>query len=445
MVKRYILLLLIPLTAVVTSYAQQAAEKGERNVEAFDVSGIQVILSPAENELVSIIVGLEGGIANGETDNPAIGDVMTELITSSGSADYTKDQLRRFLSRTSTRLGGDGDYLGVRFTMTSTRPRFDEAWDLLSSMLRKPSFDEIEYRNILQRQVAQAENSWSNPERYAFRISDSLLKINHSFLARYTYAEDVKNVTIPMMRNYYEKLSERSRMIVIIVGNVTREVISDKLKDFSAWKKGSFHQSEISRIPVPSSPTTSIVHKPEAPTTYIFASFVGPTSTDIESWPLAVGMNYLRGVLFKEIRTKRNLSYAPFAFRNSSHGHGMGVIGVSTRWPDSSMTVMLTELQKMKEGEFEEADIEKAKQVYTTSYYMREMTNEAKANQLYYNERYAGDWRKAFSYDDIRNVDKKAVQEAFEKYAKNLQVGIVGNESAVTITKFEYGDEMPVN
>ena len=433
------------LVVSATCYAQQGTEKSKRTVEAFDLDGIQVILSPADNELVSIIIGLEGGIANGETTNPALGSVLTEVITSSGSADYTKNELRRFLSRTSTRLGGNADYLGVRFTMTSTRARFDEGWDLLSSIIRKPSFDEVEYRNIMQRRAAQAENSWSNPERHAYRMADSLVKLDHPFLARYTYADDVKSVTVPMMREYYQKLSERSRMIVVVVGNVTRAELSEKLKDFSGWKKGSFRQAAIPRIPAPSSPAMAIVNNSETPTTYIFAAFAGPTSTDAESWPLAIGMSYLRGILFKEIRTKRNLSYAPFAFHNSSHGHGMGVIGVSTRWPDSSMTIMLHELQKMKEGDFEEEEIEKAKQVFTTSYYMREMTNEAKANRFYFNERYAGDWRRALSYDKIRNVDKKAVQAAFEKYTKNLQVGIVGNESAVTPAKFEYGNDVSVN
>ncbi|MGE3799857.1 MAG: M16 family metallopeptidase [Candidatus Kapaibacterium sp.] len=443
MVKRYIFsaLTLLLLPAIV--FAQQGTEKGVRSVESFDMDGIKVILSPAENQLVSIIVGLEGGIASGETTNPAIGDFMTDLITSSGSEDYSKDELRRFLSRTSTRLGGDADFIGARFTMTSTRARFNEAWNLLSSMIRKPLFDEVEYRNIMQRRVAQAENSWSNPESYAYRMADSLTKISHPFLSRYTYAADVEKVTIPMMQEYYRQLSERSRLIVVVVGDVTKDELMTKLNDFASWKKGEYKQPAIPRVNPRPAPKTSIVDKPQSPTTYIFASFTGPTSTDPESWPMTIGMNYLRGVLFEEIRTKRNLSYAPFAFFNNSYGQGMGVIGVSTVWPDSSMTIMLNELQKMKDGKFDAAEIEKSKQVYTTTYYMREMTNAAKANRLYYNQRYAGDWRKAFSYEEINAVTKADIEKALKKFANNLQVGIVGNKSAVTVAKFEYGESLP--
>lgn len=424
--------------------AQQGTQKGSNSTEAFNADGIKVIMTPADNELVSIIVGLEGGIAGGETANPALGDFMVDLATSSGSESVSKNDLRRFLSRTSTRLGGSSDLVGVRYTMTSTRSRFDEAWKVLSSIIRKPSYDETEYRNILQRRVAQAQNSWSNPENYAARMSDSLVKITHPYLGRYTYQEDVEQVTIPLMREFHKKLSERSRMIVVVVGNVTRDEIERKLADFASWPVGSYTAPMIPAIRLAPSPGMAVVDMPDKPTTYIFAGFAGPSWTDKDSWPLAVGMSYLREKLFEEIRTKRNLSYAPFAYTGGSHGYSVGTIGVSTIWPDSSITIMLREMQKMKDGEFSADDLEKTKQVYITNYYFREMTNAGKANSLYYNERYAGDWRRAFSYDAIQSVDKESVQRAFRKYAKNLQVGIVGKQSAVTPVRFQYANSLPV-
>lgn len=424
--------------------AQQGTQKAGGSTEDFNVNGIKVIMTPADNELVSIIVGLEGGIASGETTNPTLGDFMVDLSTSSGSTNWSKNDLRKFLSRTSTRLGGSSDLMGVRYTMTSTRGRFDEAWKLLSSIVRQPSYDETEFRNIMQRRIAQAQNSWSNPEGYASRMADSLLKVTHPYLGRYVYEADVKNVTIPLMQGFHKKLSERSRMLVVVVGNVTREEIEKKLADFSSWPMGSYTAPKIPAINPPAQPGMAVVDMPEKPTTYVYAGFVGPSWNDEASWPLTIGMSYLREQLFEEIRTKRNLSYAPFAYSGGSHGLGVGMLGVSTIWPDSSITIMLREMQKMKEGDFSEDDLEKSKQVYITNYYFREMTNAGKANSLYFNERYAGDWHRAFSYDAIQAVDKEAVQKAFQKYAKNLQVGIVGKQSAITPLRFQYANSLPV-
>ncbi len=443
MVNRLLTAILTAVLLPAIAVAQQATERNGSSVQAFSVDDIKVILSPADNQLVSIIVGMEGGLATKETDNPALGDFTADLITSSGSAQYSKDELRRFLSRTSTRLSGNGDHLGMQFAMTSTRARFDEAWKLLSSLIREPLYDETEYRNMMQRRVAQAQGAWSNPETYAYRMVDSLVKIDHPYLARYTYEDDVKQLTIPMMRNHQKKLSERSRLFVVVVGNVTRDEITKKLRDFSSWPKGSYALPKIPNIKAASSPSMSIVNMPDKPTNYIFAGFAGPSANDPEYWPMAVGLSYLRNVLFREIRTKRNLSYAPFAFQSSGYGKGMGVLGVSTIWPDSSMNIMLSEMQNMKDGNFDAEEIEKAKQVYTTNYYFREMTNAGKASTIYNAERYNGNWRAAFSYEDIQAVNKESVQNAFQKFSKNLQVGVVGNEDQVTKDRFRYGNTLP--
>lgn len=419
--------------------AQQGTESKDSKAEMFMVNDIKVILSPAQNELVSVIVGLEGGIGDGETKNPALSGFAADLIAASGSKSYTKDQLRRFLSKTSTRLSGESDNLGLSFSMTSTRARFDEAWNVLSSLIREPLYDEVEFRNIMQRRVARAQSAFSNPERYAFRMVDSLVKINHPHLARYTYESDLEEITIPKIKSFMEDVSTRSNMVVVIVGKVTKKEITEKLAAFSDWSKGDYRPPVISRLRSAPEPTVEIVDMPDKPTTYIFAGFAGPPlSEPEEAWALAVGMKYLRDVLFREIRTKRNLSYAPFAFVGNSHGQGVGVLGVSTVWPDSSMKIMLDEMQKMRDGDFEEEAIENAVQGYITNYYFREMTNARKAVSLYENERYTGDWRNAFSYDEINEVDKGSVQRVFRKYARTLQVGIVGKQDAVTVAEFEY-------
>lgn len=420
--------------------AQKGSEGGTPEQESFDVDGIKVILSPADNEIVSIIVGLEGGFADGMTNNPALAEFTAGLIASSGSEEVSKSELRSFLSKSSTRLDGGADKLGMRFAMTSTRARFDEAWGVLSSMMRSPLVDNVEFRNRLQRSIANVKQTWSDPDSYSFRIADSLLRIGNPVMARYPYEADYQAITPDAISLFYKGMQERSRLLVIVVGNVTREEITGKLKDFSSWPKGDYSPTKIPSLVPSSKPTVTVLDWPASPTTYVYAAFQGPNWTDEGSWPLAVGMSYLRTELFKEIRTKRNLSYAPSAFSTSSHGRGMAMLGVSTVWPDSSIKIMYAELEKMKKGDFSEKDLEDAKQVYITHYYMQEMTNAAKANRFYYNERYAGDWRRADSFDDIRSVNKDDVVDAFQQYAKNLQVGIVGNAASVTQSAFMYAD-----
>lgn len=433
------------LVLVGTNLSAQTGTSSEKAkpTTSFEVEGIRVIMTPADNQIISMIVGLDGGIADGMTDNPALAGLTADVVTTSGSMATSKQRLREFLTRTSTRLDGGSDGLGVRFTMTATRARFMDAWGILAGIISAPLYDPVEFRNTQQRAVAGTRSAFSNPERQASRVADSLIKHGHSWLGRYTYEGDVTEVTIEKIKAYYESLQQKSRMLVVIVGNITEAEVRQMLSSFTGWPQGKYNRPDIDPIPEVNAPVLLTVTRDEIPTNYIYAMYRGPSADGDEGWPLIIGMSYLRDILFREIRTKRNLSYAPFAYLSQSYGHGVGVLGVSTIDPDSAIGVMYHELQNMKDGNFPEEELENAKQVFTTRYYMREMTNESKASRLFFNERYAGDWRRAFAYDDIQDVSKEDVVKAFRKYAENLQVGIVGNPVQITTERYIFKDAPP--
>jgi len=98
MVTSRLVLKLLPVVAAVAIATTLPAwsQKGGRNAskgktqqsqtEAFLANGMHVIVSPADNEIISVIVGLEGGFATSETPNPAVTEFTSDVITSSGSA-----------------------------------------------------------------------------------------------------------------------------------------------------------------------------------------------------------------------------------------------------------------------------------------------------------------------------------------------------------------------
>lgn len=422
------------LTAAGTLEAQAPAK-----VTEFEVNGIRVIACPAANELVSVVVGLEGGLASGETNNPALADFTADLVTSSGSASFNKEALRRFLSQTSTQLSGAGDYRGVSYTMTATRPNFDRAWAMLASIVSAPALDEVEFRNIMQRRTTDVKRRWASPEGYAGFMADSMVKLGHPVLGRTIQQPDVESVSIAAIRDYLNKIGERSRMLVVIVGNVSQNDIRKKLAAFASVPAGSYRRPPIAPLTPSTAPKVEIVDR-NTPTTYVQSSFAGPRAGDPDYWSLQVGLLHLRNILFQELRTKRNLTYAPGASLQASLGQSRGVLSVSSTMPDSSITIMYHELDRMKRGEIDEGDLNDSRQVFITAYYTRQMTNDGMANAIYGAQRNAGDWRFAFSLDAINAITKASVQAAFAKYAHRMQVAIVGKKSLVTESRYLYSD-----
>jgi zinc protease len=421
------------LVAAATAQAQSTASQ----TQAFEVDGIHVILAPADNQIVSVIVGLEGGVASGETTNPAIGPFASDLITDSGSKKYPQDQFRKFLSQTSTTIIGGGDLRGINYVMNATRTNFDRAWDVLASLVTEPAYDQTAFGNIKQRRLAQVKNRWTNPESQAFLLADSLVKLGNPVLSNWTHLPDVESITVPMIQQFVSRLTERSRLLVVVVGKVTADEIKQKLAAFKSLPAGKFSPAKIPTLEPEKGPRIEVVDRPVV-TTYIYGAFPGPRANDGDYWPLYVGLSHLGSVVFEEVRTKRNLSYAPSARLSSSLGQGVGMIGVSTTFPDSSIAIMYRELEKMKTGDFTKEDLDASKQVFLTGYFMNQMTNGDRANSLYNAERNAGDWQRAYSYDAINSVSKGDVEKAFRKYARNLQVGIVGKKAGLTESKFEF-------
>lgn len=427
-----LLTIALAITATSSLFAQARGE-----VKEFTVDGIRILLHPTTNELVSTIIGFEGGLASGETQNPALGRFAADLITSSGSSTTPKDELRSFLSRTSTSLSGDGDVRGIRFSMTSTRTNFDDGWKILASLINSPLYDRTEYQNGMEGWINSVKRRWSNPDDNAEIVADSLLFLSEPVLGRVVREEDIRAVTIEGMKEFMGRIRQKARMIVVVVGNVTEEELRKKMGDFASLPAGMMMPTTARVIPTPAEPRVVVVNR-KSPTTYVYGRFAGPPAATEDYWPLQVGLSHLRNVLFEEVRTKRNLSYAPGAWLGSTLGASYGSISVSSTRPDSSIGIMLKELKRMKTNEIDAKEFAGARAVFITWYYQRQMTNGGVAGNIYSAWRNTGAWQTAFALDRIQSVTPADVKRVFEKYARNLQVGIAGPESDVTPEKYVF-------
>ncbi len=431
---------LLPLAfacALAATSTVTAQERGE--VKEFTVNGIKVLLHPTSNELVSTIIGFEGGLASGETQNPVLGEFAADLITSSGSSTTPKDELRAYLSRTSTSLTGDGDVRGIRFAMTSTRKNFENGWNLLASLINSPLYDQNEFQNIMEGRINRVQRRWSNPDDNAEIVADSLLFLTEPVLGRVVREDDLRAVTIDAMKDFMERVRQKAKMIVVVVGNVTEEELKGMMDVYASLPPGMMMPAMTRVVPSPTEPRVVVVNR-KSPTTYVYGRFAGPPAATDDYWPLQVGLSHLRNVLFEEVRTKRNLSYAPGAWLGSTLGASYGSISVSSTRPDSAIGIMLTELKRMKTTEVSQKEFAGARAVFITWYYQRQMTNGGVANNLYSAWRNTGTWRTAFALDRIQSVTPADVKRVFEKYARNLQVGIAGRESDITPRKYLFAE-----
>ena len=143
-----------------------------------------------------------------------------------------------------------------------------------------------------------------------------------------------------------------------------------------------------------------------------------------------VAMAYMGSQLFKEVRTKRNLSYAPGAGVAVYQAGSLGMVSVSAVDPTTTYKVMLDELRRLQSTPLTAAQLAGAKATYLTGVINDAEATDGQANLLAIGELQTGDWRYPARFlDAVRAVTSADVQAFARKNFVNLQTLMLGDPS----------------
>lgn len=417
-----------------SAYAQGGVPK---DATEFTVDGIKVILNPTKaNQIVAVLLGIEGGFARNETENPAIAAVTADLTTSSGSQKYPKDKYREELARLVTTIGGSGGKYNSTYLLSCVKPKFSESWNIFQDVIKNPRYDEDEFARIKEQDLTAIAGRKAEPEDYANFMLDSIWSAaNHS--GRVTQASDIEALSTDAIKQFHDGQLQRSRMTIVVVGDVTKAELEKKIHEaFKDVPMGSYAHQPFETVMGPQR-TDLVIDNRVVPTAYIFGRFLAPSRTSNDYWPLRISSLILRDRLYEEVRTKRNLSYAPFATLTGSTGAYYGLVGVSTTMPDSTINVMNREIRKMRDQGITEKELRDIKAQYVTEYYMQQQSNLAVAQSLYQMQMETGNWKNLFAVP--QNIDKVSladVRRVTSKYYHNIFWTAVGEQDKMTRSLF---------
>jgi zinc protease len=237
-------------------------------------------------------------------------------------------------------------------------------------------------------------------------------------------------ITVAQMRQHLGENLKTSKLLLVVVGNVTKADLMKKVEaTFGKLPAGDYKPG----VPPPALqtiPTLKVVEK-ELPTNYIQGAFSAPKQADPDYSPMMVAMDILQWRLFEEVRTKRNLSYAPAAgFENQLANRGF--IYVTAVKPDTTIKVMLGELKKLQTEPVSAKDLKNRIALFLTGYYTRNETNASQASFLATNEISGLGWQAGDKFiERIKNVTAADVMRVANKYFHNLQFVVIGNPKLI--------------
>jgi zinc protease len=432
--------------------AAQASAVGDESlklVTEFEVNGLKVLLKQRKaSQTVVCGLFLRGGSRNITAENAGVEALMLDVATEA-SVNYPRDRFRRELSRTGTQISYGINYDYSALTLGSTRRYFDSAWAVFSDAVLHPSFAPDDFQRVKNRMLVSLSGERDTPDSYLQVLQSKIAYAGHPYLNDpHGTTESVSRLTVDDVKRYHQQMMQTSRMLLVIVGDLDPAQLQRKIESsFGKLPRGEYKPAPISQLTF--SDSTVAVTPLTLPTNYVSGVWAAPPLNSADIYPMRVASAMLAQRVFEEVRTRRNLSYAPDAFL-SSQGANTGGLYVTAVDANQAVQVMLYEVGRLQRGKtlkagpdgpieaaIDQDDIKARVARYLTNYYLGQETNAAQAGDLAQAELLGGGWRSSGEYiNRLRAVTPADIQRVAQKYMRNIQFVVLGDPKAVNANIF---------
>ncbi|HEX8653400.1 MAG TPA: pitrilysin family protein [Pyrinomonadaceae bacterium] len=400
-------------------------------VTEFDVNGLKVLVKRREgSQTVAAGLFLRGGSRNINASNAGIESFMLSASTEA-SVSFPRERMRAELARMGTVIDSGVNYDYSALTFRSTRPNFDRSWEIFTDVALHPLFARQDVQLVQSRLVASLRDDTDDPDTYLQRLQERVAYAGHPYINRpQGTAEIVGRLTVEDLRRYHRKMMQTSRLLLVIVGDLDPQQLRSRIAaSFGKLPRGTYRQEPVPQLVFGAS--TVDVTQRTLPTNYVQGLFTAPPLTSPDIYPMQIASAILRDRINEEVRNRRNLSYAPFAFLGSQ-GANTGGIYVSAVDASYAVSVMLGEIVRLQQEQIETEDITGVVSQYLTGYYLDQETNTAQAGELARYELIGGGWRNSINFlERLRAVKPADVQRVAKAYIRHIRFVVLGDPARV--------------
>ena len=423
------------LCFILISSATINAGIAQSKTEKFTVDGITVIMRPTVKDIVNVSVYYRGGVSDYSADKAGLGNLALAATTECGTKNYTKNEFKDKADKYGIELYGSSTYDYGTVNLNCISKYFNEGWSLLTEAVNNPVYNEKEFDLMKQKIITGIKSQESNPDAKIMKMA-----VDNTFKGT-AYERDpegevntVEKITSEEAKDfYYKTLLNKNKIFVVVVGKISKADITAKIKKaFSniptrVYKEVVYHTPEIK--------TNSLhIEQRTLATNYIVGVMNSPAYTSPEYVASRVAYATFSQNLFTEIRTKRNLSYAPYSYPITGK-MPYAIMYVSTTDPKASVVVMNNEIKRLKKEGFSQKELTESKNIYITANFMKQESTSALASSIG-NAEILGDYKMSDEFvNKIQKVTPADMTNSFKKYIKGVNWNYLGDEKAAEAAK----------
>jgi zinc protease len=411
-----------------------AGAQSDTATVSYVVSGVRVIQRKTTASIVVANLYLLGGVRQ---VTPRTAGIETFLLAVSefGSQRYPKAVMRSALARTGSEIqvapGEDWTLVSIH----TTTNELDSTWSIFAGRLMQPSLDSADVEFVRDQMVSGVRQRADSPEATLDYLSDSIAYAGSAYaLSPVGTESSLSRITRAELRAYEREQMVTSRMLLVIVGNVSRAKV-EALVGATIGKLPAGKYAWTMPDTMPTRPADVIFDQRPLPTNYIQGFINGPPANSADAPALRIAAAVLSGRMFAEIRSRRNLTYAVSAsFRD--RGLTSMELYVTTTSPDTTVALMSEQVHELQDGEIETSRLRPLVQQFITEYFLDNETITAQADFLARNQIYRGDFHAGARFvADLKAVTGADVRRVARLYFKNVRWAYVGDPSRIKLDR----------
>lgn len=409
-------------------------------VTEFDVNGLKVLIKRRPSS-PTVAAGLfvRGGSQNLTAATAGI-ENMTLNVAAEGSKTYPRAALRKEMSSTGSSVGAGSNQDYSVMSLASTRQNFERSWKVFADLVMNPGFAAADVDLVRERMLTGLRGSEDSPEGSLASLEEKVIYAGHPYSNDPSGTiETVSRFRAEDLRAYHQKIMQTSQLLLIIVGDIDAAGVQKMVADtLGKLPRGTYKPKPVPAIGF-SKPTLDVTSR-ALQTNYVEGIFAAPSLGNPDYYAMRVAVSILSGRVFQEVRVKNNLSYAPGAEMNNMAANTAN-ISVSAVEANRAVSLMLSEINRLKTVPVERTDILETGGFFLTNYYIKQETNAAQAADLATYELIGGGWRNSVNFlDRIRSVTPADVQRVSQTYFKNIRFVVIGNPAQIDRNIFVTSD-----
>ena len=423
--------------AALALWAAVGAAQSDALTASYTVNGVRVIHRRTNTSIVVANLYLLGGVRQ---FTAATAGIETFLLAASerGTARYPKASLRKAMARTGSAIGvspgEDWTLVGIR----TTTSELDSTWAIFADRLMRPTLDSAEVELVRDQMVSGVRQRADSPDATLEYLADSIAYAGQPYaLSPVGDETSLSRLTVAQLRAYHASQFVTSRMLLVVVGDVSREKVETLVRN-SIAKLPAGTYSWTMPTAFAALPGDVVFARRTLPTNYIQGYFAGPPANSPDGPALRVAAAVLSGRMFAEIRSRRNLTYAVSA---NYRDRGLTSLGlyVTTTAPDTTLALMKNEVRALQQSNIPTENLQPLIAQFLTEYFLDNETITAQADFLARAQLYRVDFRAGERFvTELRAVTGDDVRRVANSYLKNARWAYVGDPSRVRKERLQF-------